>query len=278
MTFIITLIALLIERFFHWHHVRRWQWFVEYESWITRYWHALPASFILIINLIIPLIIILLIEHLVRGWLYGVLELIFGLVVLLYCLGPENVWVQVYQVIQLKSTDFNQASQLVQKEFGVPELPFTSFQQAWVGAIFVAAYERIFSVIFWFVLLGPLGAVFYRLVELFSKNQEEDIARRAAFIKKWLDWFPVRFFAFIFALAGHFTQAFSCFKEKFSGGIEVNKSLLAECGRASLDINFNDIDETNNAEIATLALLDRVFAIVLFLLAVIVLVAHVLFS
>ena len=35
MTFIITLIALLIERFFDWNHIRKWRWFLRYQSWLA---------------------------------------------------------------------------------------------------------------------------------------------------------------------------------------------------------------------------------------------------
>ena len=81
MTFIITLIALVMERFFHWHHLRQWRWFINYEQWLSEHSLRLPDTLRLIISVTPPLVIVGVIQHLLSGWFYGILELIFGVIV-----------------------------------------------------------------------------------------------------------------------------------------------------------------------------------------------------
>jgi AmpE protein len=275
MTFIITLIALVMERFFHWHHFREWHWFLNYERWLSEHSVRLPNVVRLIINLTPPLVVIGVMGYLLSGWLYGIAELIFGIFILLYCLGPYNLWEQVYSCIDdLQKEDPKLAIETAKKAFGVRASSNSQvFHKTLVRAIFIAAHERIFSVIFWFVVLGPLGAVLYRLIALFSMREELGLTDIALKIKQGMDWVPVRIFTFIFALGGHFTEVFACWKTGVGKGLESNENLLADCGVAALDVMDGDkIPEMGAAEKETIELLDRVFVMVLVLLAILVLV------
>lgn len=275
MTFIITLIALVMERFFHWHHLRHWGWFLKYERWLAEHSLRLPDPLRLVISLTPPLVVVAFIGYLLSGWFFGLFELIFGVLVLLYCLGPDNLWVQVYHCIdELNKGDPEQAVDRAKKAFGISASHNSQiFHQQMVRAIFIAAHERIFSVVFWFVVLGPFGAVLYRLVDLFSARAELGLVDIATKMKNGLDWIPVRLFTFIFALGGHFTEVFACWRKGLNKGLNANQDLLAGCGIAALDVIEGDkILETGEAEKEALALLDRVFVIILVLLAVIVMV------
>jgi AmpE protein len=275
MTFIIILIALVMERFFHWHHFRQWQWFLNYELWLNEHSVRLPDVLRLVISLTPPLMIVGVIGYVLNGWFYGILELLFGVVVLLYCLGPHNLWVQVYRCIdELKKEDPNFAIEQAKQSFGVfASLNSQIFHKSLIRAIFIAAHERIFAVICWFVVLGPIGAVLYRLVTLFSVRPELGLTDIAFKAKQMMDWVPVRIFTFIFALGGHFTEVFACWKKDVSKGLNLNETMLADCGEAALDVmEANKIPETGNAEQETIALLDRVFVMVLVFLAMMVIV------
>lgn len=274
MTFIITLIALVMERFFHWHHFREWHWFLNYERWLSEHSLRLPNMVRLIISITPPLVIIGVIEYVLSGWFYGIAELIFGVIVLLYCLGPYNLWVQVYRCIDNLQKENLEVAIESAKKLGVSASNNSQmFHKALVRAIFIAAHERIFSVIFWFLVFGPMGAVLYRLIALFSVREELDLTDIALKIRQAMDWIPVRIFTFIFALGGHFTEVFACWKTGVGKGLDSNENLLADCGVAALDVmEGNNIPEMGAAEKEALELLDRVFAMVLILLAIIVIV------
>lgn len=268
MTFIITLIALVMERFFHWHHIRSLPWFLTYERWLSEHSMRLPDIVRLVIGLIPPLLIVGLIKYLLSGWFYGLFELLFGVIVLLYCLGPDNLWVQIHHYTDaLKKEDPACAIDYAEKAFGVSSLSNSeAYHLAVCRAIFIAAHERIFAVVFWFVLLGPIGAVLYRLIDLLSARAELGLTDMASKVKNMMNWIPVRIFTFIFALGGHFTEVFACWKAGLKKDLNSNETLVADCGVAALDVKEeNKIPET-------VELLDRVFVMVLVLLAIIVMV------
>lgn len=70
-------------------------------------------------------------------------------------------------------------------------------------------FERMFAVLFWFFVLGPLGALMYRLV--FLNAQKGD-----ALSARWLwiiEWPAVRILGFSFALTGNFSECVARGKE-----------------------------------------------------------------
>jgi len=260
MTFIITLIAWILERFFHWHHLKRWQWFSHYEKWLSVYIKTWPPYLQLLISVLPPLIVVGFINVLLAGFLYGILKFIFGVFVLLYCLGPENLWVEVYQKIEE-----NQKNEKSPVDHG------EDFHEKFVRSIFIKANDRIFAVMFWFVLLGPIGAVLYRLIDIFSVREEYQLLPIAKQSKQVLNWIPIRIFTFFFALGGHFTDVIAIWKKHFMQGLGMNEILLTECGMAALD------RETSNQDISSLGkdalgLLDRAFVMGLVVLAIFVLI------
>lgn len=270
MTFMITLIALLLERFFHWHHMRHWRWFLNYERWLSGRLSAFPPVLILIAIVLPPVVVIGLLQYLLAGWWWGALEFIFGVVVLLYCLGPDNLWVQVYGSMNDLGKEDPAAIGRIQSTFGMAATDnSTSFHHAFVRAIFLASHQRIFAVVFWFVLLGPPGAVLYRLIESVS-TQMLSGGRVASVVKQWFDWLPVRAEAFLFALGGHFMAVFTCWKREALKGPQYNEQFLSDCGMAALDIDR--LPAGGIAEREALALIDRAFVIGLVILAMVVLV------
>ena len=270
MIFMIVLIALLLERFFHWHHVRHWRWFLNYERWLGVRMRALPAALILLVIALPPLLIVGAIQYLLADWWWGIPEFIFSVIVLLYCLGPDNLWVQAYNCTNAVAKDGPAAMGAVQAAFGVTATEnSTVFHQAFIRAIFLASHQRIFSVLFWFVLLGPFGAVLYRLIESVNTQMLTD-ATLAGRVKALLDWIPVRLEAFLFALGGHFTAVFACWKRDVLTGPRYNDKILTECGMAAIDADR--LPEASVAEKEALALIDRAFIIGLVILAMVVLV------
>lgn len=269
MTFIITLISLLVERFFDWSHLRQWRWFVSYQELLATKLAALPALLLLLIA-IFPLVLVVgVLNFFLAHWLYGVLKIFFGATILIYCLGPANFWAQVYKCIAVLHDKDPQPA--IQKILGC-SLPADSqsFHRALTHAFFVQANDRIFAVFFWFVLLGPAGAVFYRTIDI-SKTIVK-MQQSAEQVQLVLDWLPVRLFTFLFALSGHFTEVFKHWKARLISPPRANDVLLTECGVAALDVlDAERIPEDGTAEKETLSLLDRVFVMALVILAVLVL-------
>lgn len=272
MIFITTVIALIIERFLHWGHLRYWQWFFRYLHAINLRTERWPTPLVLL-ACILPLILVVgMIQFLIGGQFYGIPQIIFGVIVLVYCLGPDNLWVDTYKC--LNGQNLENAQDCAHAAFGVPKQAESSqhFHQLFTRSIFVEAHQRIFAVLFWFVFLGPLGAVLYRSISLCAKRHELGLSAAAELWRRILDWIPSRLFTFIFALGGHFTEVFNLWKRDAKKGIYENEKLLGECGMAALDFKrLDQLPEDGSAEKAALELLDRVLVIGLVVLALIVL-------
>jgi AmpE protein len=275
MTFIITLISLIIERFFHWNQLRNWKWFSEYQRIFSARINNWPPAATLVLSILPLLIAVGLVNLLLSGWLYDSLKIIFGVLVLLYCFGPKNLWLQIYSCLrEINKEDPKAGIESVQASFGIsfPENSQT-FHQAFTRAIFVKAYHRVFAIVFWFVLLGPVGAVFYRTLVLSAEDLTSPSAALAKKAQDILDWIPVRIFTFIFALGGHFQEVFVLWKHSFKLGLEENDQLIADCGIAGLDVmERGRMPEEGVSEKQAIDMLDRVFVMGLVILAMIVLI------
>lgn len=271
MIFLATLIALLIERFFHWSQLRKWGWFLTYQNWINAKIKQSHPALILALYVLPFTFLIGLISYLLVNILLGAFFLVFATVVLLYCLGPGNLWAQAYQCLNdLNKDDPKEVLKCTKDAFGI-SLPENSqvFHQTFLQALFIAANKRIFSVIFWFAFLGPMGAFLYRAIEMCQTSSTPGVSALAIKSQKLLDWLPVRLFTFIFALTGHFSRVLTRWKQGMKEGIEQNDAVLADCGMAALDVTKdNKITENGSAEKEAMLLIDRTLILALTLLAI----------
>lgn len=270
MTFIVTLTALLIERFFDWSHLRGWQWYDRYQHFIAKRFSQKSKPLILALILLPVVISVYVMEILLQTTLFGLAELVFQLFIFLYCLGPQNLWADTFTCMNaLTQGDTQLVSEKLKQSFGITEAQSAhSSHEQLLQHIFIAANRRVFAIVFWFFILGPVGAVFYRAVTLVTSGPSPEAAHDARSIESALNWIPVRIFTCVFALSGHFVQVVACWRKKAMQGLAINDQLLVECGAAALgkeDIEVLAQDET--AEKNVIGLLDRSFIVILVLIA-----------
>jgi len=145
---------------------------------------------------------------------------VFSLIILFFCLGPKSFYAQVKNFIAAYSknnipTANDYASNLVARnnletnEKNLPNLV--------VEALFVILNERILGVFFWFLLLGPAGAVLFRAsITLKNANTDEghktfkQAAKNFAF---FINWPNAHLVAISYAVVGHFVAALSQIKK-----------------------------------------------------------------
>ena len=110
------------------------------------------------------------------------------------------------------------------------------------SSIFVASFEHSFSLLFWFVILGPVGVVLYWLCLLGgTKAAEASELYYAKNINNCLfslhiiaAWLPARITGLIFSLVGDFEQGFTRWKAVVRVLSMPHPELLDACGDASL--------------------------------------------
>lgn len=273
MTFIVLFVALLIERFFDWSHLRRWYWFNAYEHFVSQKMAKLPSYLVLALTILPLLIIVALIEWLLDDFLFGLIKLLFQIILLLYCLGPQNLWADIFACTNaLEQGDAQNALEKLKSSFGIIVSDTQKPHQELLSRIFIESNRRVFAVIFWYAILGPVGAILYRTISLFSTEQLKqeiklDSVQLSFSAESVLDWLPIRIFTFLFALGGHFVKVFSTWRKHVISGLSSNEVVLVDCGVAALGSDLNE--EDCSAERSAVSLLDRTFVIVLVMMAVI---------
>jgi len=78
--------------------------------------------------------------------------------------------------------------------------------------ILLQANVRMLGVFFWFILLGPVGAVLYRLSSLLKNNQQDeddDFANASRDLYMIMNWLPARICVLSYAVAGNFVDTMS---------------------------------------------------------------------
>lgn len=252
-SFIVVLITLLVERFFDWSHLRKWSWYSNIEKMVLQ---KIPSAspYALMAGGIVPIIIALVVvDTVLRNVLYGFPFLIFQVLVLLYCFGPRNLWADTFASINAN-----------------PQ-PSAAVQMQQLNQLFIMGNQRIFAVVFWFMLLGLPGAVLYRLASVTAEMSSGTTLNAAGKkVVDVLDWVPARILAFLFALAGHFTRVLNCWRRRAMAGLDGNDLVLTECGIAAITEQTDVLPQDTTIEKSAVSLLDRVFIItlvVVFLLA-----------
>lgn len=84
----------------------------------------------------------------------------------------------------------------------------------------VRSHRHVFGVMAWFIVLGPVGAIVYRLAALLNDRWGEPrggaVGAFGVFAQRAfgaIDWLPVRLTAFSFAMTGDFMGSIDCWRE-----------------------------------------------------------------
>ena len=122
----------------------------------------------------------------------------------------------------------------------LPDFSSLLSHQQEANQLVVTAHEHLFTVVFWFVLLGPAGALLYHLLTLLRGL----VSSRSAHIGGWaapltslhtlLAWLPARLTALFFALVGNFDTGFTCWRQMAFQPKVSSENLVIACAHASL--------------------------------------------
>jgi AmpE protein len=220
-------------RQFHWYeHWLQWlsEHFAEGSFWRGRYGIA--------IALLPPLLLVGLLQWALQEPLFGLIGLLFGIVVLVYAWGPRDLDVDVEAVIDAgDSQTRREAIARLQPQ----DEPVTSAIDgpALVEAVFRSALRRWFGVLFWFLLLGPVGGLFYRLVALagegeFAQRLSPGTLAGVRSLLGLLDWPVAQLMTLAMALVGNFDTVFNAWRAAGGNQWQWDSDFLGQAARASV--------------------------------------------
>ena len=270
MTLIALLIGLTIERLatqiFHWRRMRWLERIIDGGFSLSAKFANWPAL-IPVIGLTVALVLPVAAVTIILGdRLFGFPHLVLAVVVLFFSLGPNDIGEDVNEYCSaVEEGDHERIGQTARTliENPVPDDPLERIRCV-EEAVCIQANNRLFAVIFWFVLLGPLGplgAWAYRVTDLlrrravFQAGRDEGAAQAieplrdaAVMLHGWLAWIPARLTAIGYAVAGHFDAALAAWRtpaDTPAGTTSENSErLLARVGVAALALDADDEDLT----------------------------------
>jgi adenosylcobinamide-phosphate synthase len=103
------------------------------------------------------------------------------------------------------------------------------------------AHHDLFAPVFWFILLGPAGALLYRLAYLLKHEwagKHDDFGDFAQRAFDWLDWLPARFTAGSFAVVGDFEDAVYCWRTQPAAWPEQALGIILASGAGALGVRL----------------------------------------
>jgi len=267
MHLIALLIGLVIERLAtQLFHLRRLRWIDRVidagfrQAGRLPNWPALIPIVALVVLLVLP-VLALAVVFVLGDPLLGFPYLVLGVFVLFFSLGPQDIGEDVDDYCKAMEEGDKERIRETAKaiiESDVPEDTLERIHRV-EEAVCVQANNRLFAVIFWFVLLGPLGAWTYRATDLIRRRavfiaaRDEDpsgtperLRDAAIALHGWLAWIPARLTAIGYAAAGNFDTALGAWRapteQETDSASEYNEHLLARVGIGALALG-DDSDE-----------------------------------
>lgn len=269
MNLIALLCGLILERlltkFLHWRRLR----------WLDRVidsgfrqakrianWPPIIAVLLIAFILVLPVFALIFI---LDDVIHDVGEFAIAIIVLLFSIGPKDIGEEVDEYCAALASDdetkINNAAKAI-IEGDVPGEPRERIARV-EEAVCIQANNRLFAVIFWFVVLGPLAAWTYRVMDLIRRRAVFNAARdaeeatgvhpirdAAVFLHGLLAWIPARLTALGYTTAGHADDAIAALRApNEETGVTLstsNEKLLARVGVAALSIH--DIADESDSE------------------------------
>lgn len=196
---------------------------------------------------LLPLLLVLvclLLQALLGQVLFGLPAFAFATIVLFFAWGPGDLEADMQSVLKAPDSDRRHAAaQALRPDPAGEPLPLEPV--ALVEAVFASALSRWFGVLFWFVLLGPGGALGYRAVQLLARRsgfREEFDADHLEVIERTariLDWVPAHLIAFTLALVSDFDAVMSTWRRYHAdhgkGYFTLDLGFLGALARAGVD-------------------------------------------
>jgi adenosylcobinamide-phosphate synthase len=109
----------------------------------------------------------------------------------------------------------------------------------------LSAHRHVFAPLLWFVVLGPGGALFYRLAhsfdELWGRRSETEFGEFGQFAHQafaLIDWLPIRVTAASFAVVGDFEDAVHCWRTQAVRWPEAGSGILLASGAGALGVRL----------------------------------------
>jgi len=223
--------------------------YVRYAEWVQQYFNAGTSAHGFLAWAVAALLPALLVGVLgsILGHVAYLLGLAWSVAVLYQCMGLGQIAEQAVSLRRLLLSGDLPRTRVQLVEMGLMDavsIADERLPRRAAGYVLELGLERVFGVLFWYVLLGPFGAVAYALtvplIGLWRGDSEFHVA--VGHVRWLVDWLPARLLAVSFALAGNFEEALLKWRMSVSEGEADNRAAVSEAGLGALGMVEEDTD------------------------------------
>lgn len=209
-------------------------------------------------------------RHGIVAWLLAVLPvvvIVFAVQLLLSRMSPPLAWLWNIAVLYLtmgfrqfshyfteimrvlRDDDLAAARNYLGRWSGesVSELNANEIARVAIELGLVGSHKHVFGTVALFVVLGPAGAVLYRLAamlnEKWSGRSDAEFGEFGRFAERffyWLDWLPTRLTASSFAVVGNFEDAIYCWRTQARSWPALAQGIILAAGAGALGVRLGD--------------------------------------
>lgn len=222
MSLIAILIAAATERYWKsFQALRPFQGLISLAGWMQSRWGGLgwfnsPRGVLLV--LAPGVIAVGLLQYALStgsGAIAWLVMLAFSVIVLIFCIGNRGTDTRIEEYQHALERGDSEGAYLHVRELlqgREPEGP-VDLNRMVIETLLVRNHERLLAILFWFVVLGPVGAVLYRSTAQLKgvvhsgRRFDENFVEAALRLQALLDWIPARITAFCYGIIGSFVDA-----------------------------------------------------------------------
>lgn len=172
------------------------------------------AMIMFLLILLLPLGLMVVLDAAVLTYLGVLPSLVFTVLVVVYTIGPRDLDVDVAQLTQAESEEKIDAAARRLVNEPLSRAPEQRMEQLLRG-VFCEGLKRWFGVIFWFTVLGAMGALLFRLAQWLLQDETplpEEQRIWAAALVRILEWPVAQFMTLGLAIAADFDTVLTAWR------------------------------------------------------------------
>lgn len=243
---------------------RQYAWFTTLTDWILLRMQksSLRDGPVAVLAVLAPVVIGVWLVSLLLSHVWVVFGFIFSVFVLLMSLGPVDPMRQAHTYLHaMQLGDHLEANKHAEALCNRPadDDPVVTADQV-KQALLIRLCENILGIFFWFLVMGPVGAVLFRaacLLRLRYEGVQGGLADAIDDLYRILLWIPARLCVIAFALVGGFVETLQSLQHFSDLWKRDSESLLIEAGLGAIPASTSDENEPDLASVQEVLALTR---------------------
>jgi len=208
-----------------------------------------------ILNILFPIILVIFIlisTYLLEHYMHSFFSFTLNLIILVYCLKP-NEYNEKMEDIKFSvehEKDIPEDERLKYLMASISEKKSNDDITEITNNLFYNSTRSIFTVLFWFLVLGPAGCLGYIVLDYFIYGNDIRIDQKSKkkleIIFGLIEYIPARLSAFSFAIVGNFENSLNAWKN-LKSNVDLHKEnivLVNTIGLSSFEIIGNNEQDT----------------------------------